>query len=138
MKVLFRWWSGIVFVAVIAQIGLAGVGAFHASKKLDKKGSTLSHDSFISWWNPHAALGFLLVLGAVLLVILAAIGRRDRLKWTGIVLGLFVVQLPLVGLGSAVPALGWLHPINALVIFAVTGSLAAHEWRARPAVAPAA
>ena len=56
---------------------------------------------------------------------------------------LFLLQvLVLAPIGGAVPALGWLHPINALAIFGMTGYLAHWAWRGwetapDPAAAPA-
>ena len=51
------------------------------------------------------------------------------MRWSGIALGLLVLQVLLAWLGAAVAGLGFLHPINALAIFAVTGMLTHRAWR---------
>src|SRR6266498_2197530 len=45
------------------------------------------------------------------------------------VFGLLIVQVLLAWIGFGVPAVGALHPINALAIFAFTGYLVGTEWR---------
>jgi hypothetical protein len=125
-------------LAVLVQIGLAGVGAFHASNKLEDKGDTLGEKSFSSWFGPHVALGYILFLASIVLLILAAVGARHRLKISALAVALFVVQVLLAWLGGGVPALGFLHPLNALVILAVVGRLAHDEWRGARRTAPAA
>ena len=128
MAAVYRFWVSLIALAVVAQIGLAGVGAFHAAKKVDDDKS-ITKDAFESWFSPHSALGYLLVLAALVLLVLAAVGRRDRLKLSAAAFVLFIVQVLLAWLGSGVPALGFLHPINALVILATVGRLAHGEWR---------
>jgi hypothetical protein len=126
-------------LAVLVQIGLAGVGAFHASHSLADKGDTLGEHSFSRWFSPHIAVGYLLFLASIVLLILAAIGARHRLRWSALAFVLFLIQIPLAWLGDGVPFLGFLHPLNALAILAVVGSLAHAEWRGdRRAAAPRA
>jgi hypothetical protein len=134
MKTAFRWWTIVWPVLVVVQITLVGVGAFHAANVVDDK-SSITKDSFESWFNPHAAFGTILV-GLAILYGLFSLATRDRrqMKIGGITAGLFVVQLLLAWLGGGVPALGWLHPLNALVILAFTGRNAAEAWRSRTAV----
>ena len=60
------------------------------------------------------------------------------MKIGGIVAALFVVQVLLAWLGDGVPALGWLHPLNALLILGFTGRNAYRAWQERaPAAASA-
>src|SRR5437868_6945477 len=99
MAAAYRFWAGLLAVAVLVQIGLAGVGAFHASSKLEDKGDTLGEKSFSDWFGPHVGLGYLLFLASILLLILAAVGARHRLKWSALAAGLFVVQILLAWLG---------------------------------------
>jgi hypothetical protein len=135
----YRVWAGLMAVAVVVQIGLAGVGAFHAANKVeDKPAESISKDSFDSWFTPHGILGTVLILAALILLIIALVGVRPRWKVSALILGLFVLQAILAGIGDAAPWLGWLHPINALVILAVLGRVAFEEWRGRTAAAPAA
>jgi hypothetical protein len=71
------------------------------------------------------------VLGGLLLFILslvARVGRQGVLHSLGIFV-LLVVQMFLGWTGSALPAvLGFLHPVNALVIIAALGMLVQREW----------
>ena len=35
MQALYKWWSGLLLVAVVLQIGFAGYGAFYVANKVD-------------------------------------------------------------------------------------------------------
>jgi heme A synthase len=115
-------------LAVVVQIGFAGVGAFHASKTVDKHKS-ITEDAFSSWFEPHVVLGYLIGLSAIVLVLLSLVARRGRIKWSLLVLGLLVLQVVLAILAYNVPALGFLHPINALLILGTLGKIVHGEWR---------
>lgn len=128
MRAAFKFWAGLMALAVVVQITFVGLGGFHAAKQADKH-SSITEDSFNSWFGPHIALGYLLVPAALILVILAAVGARNRLKWSLGALGLMVLQVILAWLAYSVPALGWIHPLNALAILGTMGSLAMREWR---------
>jgi hypothetical protein len=81
----------------------------------------------VTSFMPHATLGYLMVLGALILMILtfsAKASRRDKVL-AALVLVLTVLQPVLVlMLRGRVPALAALHPLNALVIFALAASVA--------------
>jgi hypothetical protein len=132
VQALYRWWATLILVAVVIQVGLAGYGAFFVIHKVDDHPVTESEfeDGFI----PHSVvLGYLIVLfGLIYLAIglVAGIGRW-RLGRHGVLFGLLVLQLALAWIGFAVPAIGFLHPVNALVIFSVTGWIVSEEWRRR-------
>ncbi len=135
MRATFKYLVALFFAGVVAQIGLAGVGAFHTvSKNAD---GPLAKEKAGDWFGPHAAVGYLLVLVALLLVLVAFAARDARLRrGAGLLFVLMIIQVLLAWLGGSVWALGFLHPINALAIFAVSGMLAAAEWRparSRPA-----
>jgi hypothetical protein len=140
MSAVYKFWASLMALAVVVQIGLVGVGAFHAAKESDDH-KTITDDTFGSWFSPHIALGYLLVPAALILVILALIARGGRIKWSVIAFGLFIAQVLLAWLAYSVPALGFLHPINALLILALMGRISYGEWRrtseppAQPAVA---
>lgn len=150
MKTVHRWWTIAIPFAVVVQITLVGVGAFHATHTIDDKfgdnvpppcssqcGKALN-DSVGNWFGPHIAFGYLLVLSA-LLYGLFSLATRDRrlMKIGGIVAVLFIIQVVLAWLGDGVPALGWLHPLNALLILGFTGRNSYQAWRERAAVEPA-
>jgi heme A synthase len=147
MKAVHRWWTIVIPFLVIVQITLVGVGAFHGSSAVDDKfgkkvvppcdpscGKAFK-DSYDNWFSPHVTFGYLLVL-SVLLYAVFSLATRDRqlMKMGGIAAGLFVLQVVLAYLAYGVNALGWLHPLNALVILAFTGRNAAVAWRGREAV----
>ena len=135
MRAAFKYLVGLFFVGVVVQVGLAGLGAFHTVSKNDD--GPLAKEKAGDWFGPHAAVGYLLLLISLLVLIVALAARDGRLRrGAGLLFGLMIVQVLLAWLGGAVWGLGFLHPINALAIFALSGMLAASEWRpsqARPA-----
>ena len=132
MNAAFRIWASLVSLAIIVQVGLAGYGAFQAVDVSDDKGA-ISKNGVSDGFNAHAALGYVILIAALVLLILAFLARRQspggaRPKWAGILLVLLVVQILLAGLGGAVAWLGVLHGMNALAVAGVAGSLAGREW----------
>jgi hypothetical protein len=128
VRAAFKYLVALFFVGVIAQIGLAGVGAFHTVNKNDD--GPLAKEKAGDWFGAHAAVGYLLVLLSLLLLLVALATRDGRLRrGAGLLFGLMIVQVLLAWLGGGVWALGFLHPINALAIFGLSGMLAAAEWR---------
>ena len=142
MRAVYRIWATLLLILVIVQVGLAGYGAFYAANKLDDDGSTIDEDVFSDGFGIHIGVGYLVVLaGLIFLVIgvIAGVGRW-RLGRHGVVSGLLILQLPLAWIGYGVPAVGILHPVNALLIFGLLGWIVSDEWRmsrAAPASAPA-
>ena len=128
MRAAFKYLIGLFFVGVVAQVGLAGLGAFHVVHENDD--NALPKEKAGDWFGAHAAVGYLLLLLSLLILLVALAAHDGRLRRGGALLfGLMVVQVLLAWLGGGVWALGFLHPINALLIFAVSGMLAAAEWR---------
>jgi NADH:ubiquinone oxidoreductase subunit 3 (subunit A) len=129
-RTIYRYWVAVIFLGVIVQVGLAGYGAFYAADKADP--GPLSNDTFDHGWAPHSAWGSILGLLALILLVIALVARFDShlRNWNIILFVLFLLQvLVLAPIGSSVPALGWLHPINALAIFGISGFLAHRAWR---------
>lgn len=130
LRSIFKWWVGILFVGVLLQIAFAGYGAFHAADKVEA--APIDEDTFMDGFGLHAGLGYLLLLGGLVLLILALLGRVGKRKvWhSAAIFGLLILQMLLAWFGFEVPAVfGALHPVNALVIVGAVGSLAAMEWR---------
>jgi hypothetical protein len=131
LRTIFRWWAMLLLVAVVVQIGFAGIGAFDALDKAEA-GSLADDEAFYDSFNLHAALGTLLVLASLLLFLLslaARVGKRRILHSLGIFV-LVVIQMILGWSGQELPeVLGFLHPINALIILGAIASLAMQEWR---------
>jgi hypothetical protein len=136
MRAVYRYWSWLVFLAVVVQVGFAGYGAFSVAG--DVEDASVDEDMFADAFGPHAALGYLVVLSSSILLILAAIARH-RVKQSAILFGLLILQVLLAWFGFESPFIGFFHPVNALVIFALSGSIAFTEWQARKAASvPAA
>ena len=125
----FKYLTSLLFLAVVVQVALAGYGAFYAVDKADDDGSISKH-GVEHGFNAHAALGTIIVVVMLLLVIVAAAARLGKpwLQWSAGIFGLGIVQMLLAWLGSAVAALGFLHAVNALAIYAATALLAHRAW----------
>ena len=121
-------WAAILWVAaIIVQVFLAG----QAIANLGGSGDFTTH------------IGFGYTIGIVQLVVLilsfpARMSGRDKWISAGI-LGLYIVQTLLPGLKSVSPLISALHPLNAMLLFAVSIWYARHAWRiaSMPAGAPA-
>jgi hypothetical protein len=140
VRTIYWVWSWILFGAIVVQVGFAGYGAFDAAGKLEDEGSTIAEDVFHDGFGPHFALGYLIILaGLVFLLIglVAGIGRW-RLGMHGTIFGLLVLQLLLAWFGYETPVIGFLHPVNAIVLSLLSGWVAWSEWQfRRAATAPA-
>jgi hypothetical protein len=134
IRSIYRYWAALVFVGVLVQVGAAGYGAFYAANNLQDKGDTLGRSGWDHGWNFHGLFGTILVLATVLLLVFGLAAKLGRpAVWLPLALavaGVIQFFLPLVG--TSVPALGFLHAVNALVIFALSGLIAHRCWRASP------
>jgi len=100
-----------LYLAAIAlQFYAAGLAVFGAS-------------SFMT----HAMFGYSMIIGAIILLVLtfaARLSRRTKLLAAG-VLFLTALQPVLALIRSPIPVLAALHPVNALIIFALAARIAA-------------
>jgi hypothetical protein len=138
LRSVYRYWSWLVFLTVVLQIGFAGYGAFYVAEKVD--GGTVNEDKFDDGWGLHMGFGYLVVLLILIGFLIALAGglRGRRLGRAGGLFGLGILQILLAWFGSEVPVIGFFHPVNALLIFGLSGSIAWSEWRAAEATtAPA-
>jgi Family of unknown function (DUF6220) len=142
---IYRYWLTLLWLAVVAQIAAAAYGGFYSAEKLgDQKGSDehkiISEKVFDHGWGFHTAFGYIIFLGAVVLLLLALAGRlgRRRILWSLAVPVAVAVQIVLAWASESVHGIGILHGINALVIFGLTGSMAGMAWREARAAVPAA
>jgi hypothetical protein len=130
LRTIFRYWLWLMALAVVVQIGFAGIGAFDAADKATA--GSVDEDAFYDSFTLHAALGTFLVLGGLLtflLALAARVGRQRVLHALGLFV-LLVVQMILGWTGQELPeVLGFLHPINALIILGAIATLAGREWR---------
>ena len=67
----------------------------------------------------HSGVGMAMTLIALVLVILAFVGRREALPASGALLLLMVLQTVLAQVGEEVSFIGALHPVNALLVLFV-------------------
>ena len=134
MRDAFRYLTSVLFVAIVVQVALAGYGAFNAVDKSHDDGSISKH-GVEHGFNAHAALGTIIVAAMLLLLLVAVIGRLGRpwLQFSGGLFALGILQIVFAGLGDAVAALGFLHAVNALAIYAVSALLAHRAWTRRDA-----
>jgi hypothetical protein len=142
LGVVYRYWMTLVFLAVIVQIAAAAYGAFYAAQKLgDQKGSNahklISEKVFDHGFGFHIAFGYIIFLGAVVLLLLALAARlgKRRVLFALAVPVAVAVQIVLAWVSQAHHAVGPLHGLNALVLFALTGYMTSQAWRGRPAAA---
>jgi hypothetical protein len=121
MRKAFIGLATLLLLAVVAQFFLAASAAFDTAP---------NDESF----QTHRALGYGIVLFAVVVTIVAAVARMPGrlIGMTGLVAGLAVVQGLIGALAKAVGDTGklvfGLHAVNGLVIVAVLGMIV---WRAR-------
>jgi len=138
LAAVYRYWITILWVAVVAQIAGAAYGAFYAADKLgSQKGSdeqkTISEKAFDHGFGFHTAFGYLIFLGAVLLLLIALAARlgKRRVLFALAVPVAVAVQIVLAWISESVHAVGPLHGINALVVFGLTGYLTGEAWRSK-------
>ena len=140
MRKVFAALATLLMVAVVVQFLLAGAGAFDSAP---------TDESFA----PHRALGYGILLFAVVLTLVAAVARMPGrlVGMTGLVAGLVVVQAVIGMVAGAVgetdgttntagQLIFGLHAVNGLIIVAVVGRILrqARELSARPARRPRA
>jgi hypothetical protein len=131
LRSLYLGWSALLFLLILVQVGFAGYGAFAVGSDVED-GGTVNQDGFEDLFGLHAGFGFVVVLAGLVFAVLGAaagIGRW-RLGRHGLLFLLLIVQVLLAGLGSETPEIGgFLHAVNALLIFGLAGWIAWNEWR---------
>jgi len=133
MKQAFTYLTSLLVVAIVVQVGFAGYGAFNAIDKADKD-KTVTKKTIENGFDPHGLVGTIVVVVMLLLVLTAVFGRLGPLyaKWTTGLLVLGLLQLLFAYLGTKSAAVGgFLHGINALVIYAGAAMLAHRAWTQR-------
>lgn len=142
MRTTFRYLTSVLWVFVVVQVMLAALGAFDAVHK--SKHASITHKTIDNGFGAHSVLGYAIVLVMLLLVITAAAGRLgpNPLRFAGALLACGILQIIFGVVSENAPAVGVLHGLNALAIFALSGLLAHRTWTAErtaaePAPAPA-
>jgi hypothetical protein len=130
LRTMYRYWVGILFLAVLVQIGASGYGAFNAASNVDEK-KPLAEKTFDNGFDFHNGFGYTIFLGAVILFLLALggrLGKRQVLQALGLPI-LVAIQIVLAWGGEDQPIVGIFHPLNAFVIAGFIGSLVYEAWR---------
>jgi hypothetical protein len=130
LRSLYIGWSALLFLLIMIQVGFAGYGAFAVSRDVDD-GVTVDEERLEDLWGLHLGFGYIVILAGLVLLALgvaAGIGRW-RLGRHGVLAVLLIVQLFLAWIGMEEPVVGFLHPVNALFIFALSGWIAWTEWK---------
>jgi len=119
----YRWLIAVFVLAVVAEFLLAGAGAFG-----QKTGVALGDQRS---WDPHRALGYLLIGAALLLLVvcLAWWSERIWLLATFLLAVLAFLQSVLAHVGLHHRWIGALHPLNAVAILGLSAYLAQRAWR---------
>ena len=125
MKQTYRVVSGLIALGVLVQAADIAFGWFTAINDLDSGLIIDKNYNGNAGHGLHAFVGFnvLPLLGLILLVVsfFAAKSVPGARKWGAILFGLILLQVALALFAFSVPALGALHGINALAIFATAG-----------------
>ena len=122
-------------VAVVVEFFLAGLGIFRA---VPGDHTPVSHETFSGKFDPHAALGWVLGGGSLLLliVILVAWAEPRLIGATFALVVLMFVQGLLASAGDNTPVAGAFHVINALLILGLSLVLTAWAWRRNLLIPP--
>jgi hypothetical protein len=121
--VALRYVTTIFFLGVVVQFFLVGYGLFAM-----KHGATIDNAKSL---DPHRGLGWILAdFGAglmLILVLLAWPARRLLLAWILLAVLAFF-QAILAASGYHHWGLGMFHPVNAVILLALSGLLAHYAW----------
>jgi hypothetical protein len=124
--VLLKYVTTLFFLGVIVQFFLVGYGLFAM-----KHGGNTTIDNAKSL-DAHRNFGFILSdLGAILLLVLALLAwpkpRGMLLRWILLAVLAFVQSI-LATEGFKHWGIGIFHPVNALLLFGLSGYLARYAW----------
>ena len=138
LQTIYRYWTAIVFLGILVQIGAAGYGAFYAADKSDP--GPLTEHQFTHGFDFHNGFGYAVFLGTVLLFLLALgsrLGRR-RVMMTVALAVLTIIQIVLAWGGESAAVVGIFHPLVAFLLLGLSGRIAFEAWwGTRRAAAPA-
>ncbi len=125
----FKYLTSALFAAVVVQVALAGYGAFYALHKA-KQDDSITKAALDHGFNAHAVVGTVVLVVMLLLVVVAAAGRlgATALTYSAGLLVAGILEMVFATLGRSVPALGFLHVVDALVIYAAAALLAHRAW----------
>ncbi|HZU11605.1 MAG TPA: DUF6220 domain-containing protein [Chloroflexota bacterium] len=133
-RALRAMWALLIWLFVLAipvQFYLAGHGAMEGAHAADKSIKVMPMA-----WDPHAALGTLMGLLAILIVLVALAGRvpQPLLGLSALLLVFMVIQffLPFFNDSAATRPVAALHAVNALVVTGLAIMLAVRSRQYLP------
>ena len=121
-RLLYLVLAWVFLAAVVFQVFLIGLGLFGDP----------------TFRATHAGFGWLLHLSPLLVLLFAALSRAGRSHWQwALLLAVVVFLVPIfVGLRATSPALAALHPVSAVLAFAIAVVVALNSLRAWRAPLP--
>lgn len=133
MRAAFRYLTSVLFVAIVVQVALAAFGAFDAVHKSEH--APIAHKTIDNGFGAHILLGYIIILVMLALLIVAAAGRLGPtpIRFAAALLVAGIIQAILGSISENAPAVGVLHGLNALVIYALSGLLTHRMWTAERA-----
>jgi hypothetical protein len=122
--VLLKYVTALYFVGVVAQFFLVGYGLFDM-----KHGATIDKAKSL---DPHRAVGWLLVVVAIVMVILVLLAwPAAKLIGRWVVLAvLTILQAILAAAGVNHWVVGMFHPVIAVILLGLSGWLAHYAFKA--------
>jgi Family of unknown function (DUF6220) len=136
MRAAFKYQTSLLLLAIVAQVGFAGYGAFNAIDSADKDQS-ITKKTIENGFDPHGITGTIVAAVVILLAITGAVGRVGGLmqRLSLVLIALVALQFLFAYLGTVSAPLGFLHGINALAIYGASAFLAHRAWTRRPSTA---
>lgn len=120
-----RYVTAVFFLGVVVQFFLVGIGLFGM-----KHGATIDNAKSL---DPHRGLGWILSefgSGLMLILVLVAWPARRLLAAWILLAVLAFVQAILAASGFHHKWVGMFHPVNAVILLALSGGLAHYAWTA--------
>jgi NAD/NADP transhydrogenase beta subunit len=126
-RTAYRLLITLFVLGVVGQFYLAGAGVFRAHGPGKAVGS--------STFDPHRALGNVLIILSVLVLLAALAARNGRWRFA---LALVVLMVVALFVAHASSWGGAFHPVIGLLIFGLSGWMADAVWRAHRVAGPSA
>ena len=132
MKMVYRVLALLIALGVMLQAAAVAFGMFGMLKWIEG-GGTLDKSTELTpalggyvGFNWHATAGIMVIPVIALLLLISSFFAKvpGGIKWALIVFGVTVVQVALGLFSHAIAGLGWLHGVNALILFGVAVSAA--------------
>ncbi len=145
MKNVYRVLAFLVAAGVVLQAAAIAYGMFGLLAWIDK-GNTLDKSTELNsslggyaGFSLHGTGGIMIVPAIALLFLISSFFAKvpGGIKWALIVFGVTVVQVALGLFAHELAGLGWLHGINALILFGVAVSAGIRVRRVATVSAPA-